>query len=153
MDDALHPAAVARRTPARHRVVGAAQFRDVALGVLQVGALGADVHQGGDAAAALAHGVGLEQLADLVEQHNGHALAVLAAGDRADRGDAHEGFAQDIMADDEVGHQPQDKLDEPRQGNKVEEQRQGHREDGSNDDALQRLFLLFVHGVGPPFGV
>ena len=25
--------------------------------------------------------------------------------------------------------------------------------DGSNDDALQRLFLLFVHGVGPPFGV
>ena len=140
---------------------------DVALGVLQVGALGADVHQGGDAAAALAHGVGLEQLADLVEQHNGHALAVLAAGDRADRGDgheevfvedfavfdAHEGFAQDIMADDEVGHQPQDELDEPRQGNKVEEQRQGHREDGSNDDALQRLFLLFVHGVGPPFGV
>ena len=57
------------------------------------------------------------------------------------------------MADDEVGHQPQDELDEPRQGNKVEEQRQGHREDGSNDDALQRLFLLFVHGVGPPLGV
>ena len=87
---------------------------DAAVPGLQIRAVGADVHQRGDARTALADGVGLEQLTDLVEQHNGHALGVLAAADGADRGDghqevlvknlavldAHERLAQDIMADD-----------------------------------------------------
>ena len=87
---------------------------DAAVLGLQIRAVGADVHQRGDARTALADGVGLEQLADLVEQHNGHALGVLTAADGADRGDghqeifvknfavldAHERLAQDIMAND-----------------------------------------------------
>ena len=44
---------------------------------LHVGVVGADVHELGDVPAALAHGVGLEPLADLVEQHDGHGLGVV----------------------------------------------------------------------------
>ena len=139
----------------------------LAVGALEVGDLGANVHQRGDAAAALADGVGLEQLADLVEQHNGNALAVLAAGDRADRGDrheevfvknfavfdAHKGFAQHIVPDDQVGHQPQNQLHKPRQRRKMEEQRQRSAQGTRNDNTLQRLFLFLVHAVGPPFEI
>ena len=42
--------------------------------LLDVGIVGPDVHQSGDVAAALAHSIALEQLADLIEQHHGHGL-------------------------------------------------------------------------------
>ena len=132
---------------------------DAAVGIFQVGAVGADVHQCADAAAALADSVGLKQLADLVKQHNGHALAVLAARHRAHGGDRHQEvfvknlaaldaqkrLAQHVMPDDAVGYQPQNQLHEPRQRRKMQHDRQQGGKHGGKDNALQRLFLLFGH--------
>ncbi len=91
---------------------------------LDVGVVGCYVHHGADRLAALAHGVCLEQLADLVEQHDGGALRHMGLGPgerdhgkRADGRDGHEealverlaaadvapGFEQDVVAGDEVG--------------------------------------------------
>ena len=52
---------------------------DAAVPGLQIRAVGANVHQRGDARTALADGVGLEQLADLVEQHNRDRFVIIAA--------------------------------------------------------------------------
>ena len=64
---------------------------------LDVRVVGRDVHHGRDGFAALAHGIALEQLADLVEQHDGRALRHMRLGvgeedhgERADGGDGHE---------------------------------------------------------------
>ena len=65
--------------------------------MLDVGVVGRDVHHGADRLAALAHGVCLEQLADLVEQHDGGAFGHVRVGvgeehhgKRADGRDGHE---------------------------------------------------------------
>ena len=62
---------------------------------LNIRIVGPDVHELGDVAAGLAHGVALEPLAYLVEEHDGDGLRVVAAAlvererYRADRGDGH----------------------------------------------------------------
>ena len=90
----------------------------------QVGGVGADVHQGGDGLAGLAHGVVLEQLSHLVEEHHEHRLAVLPGAEGAHGGQGHEeilvkdlavcdvadGPPYDVPADDEVG----DEIQRPR---------------------------------------
>ena len=48
--------------------------------MLDVSVVGRDVHHGADRLAALAHGVCLEQLADLVEQHDGGAFGHVRVG-------------------------------------------------------------------------
>ena len=65
--------------------------------MLDVGVVGCDVHHGADRLAALAHGVCLEQLTDLVEQHDGGAFGHVRVGigekhhgKRADSRDGHE---------------------------------------------------------------
>ena len=93
-----------------------------------VGVIGRNVHHGCDGFAGLAHGVALEQLADLVEQHHGATFRHrrLRVGERdhgecADGGDGHEQVLvehlavfdvagcpqQHIVAGDEVRHEVQ----------------------------------------------
>ena len=130
--------------------------------VLDVRVVGADVHQRRDVAAGLADRVALEQLADLVEQHNGHGLVIVAAlfvdreRDGADRGDRHqkvfiehlmvadalEGFAQNVVADDDIRGKIEDRGDEHRQRRELCYKEQ-HRRD---QDAIKHLFLFFRHG-------
>ena len=70
---------------------------ECAVGLLDVSVVGRDVHHGTDRLAALAHGVRLKQLADLVEQHDGGAFGHVRVGigeehhgKRADGRDGHE---------------------------------------------------------------
>ena len=57
---------------------------------LDVGIVRTNIHQVGDAAAALTHGVALEQLAHLVKHHNGTALPPIAQGHSAHGGHSHK---------------------------------------------------------------
>ena len=129
--------------------------------VLDVRVVGTDVHQRRDVAAGLADGVALEQLADLVEEHNGHGLGIVAAlfidGERdgADRGDRHQEvfvehlmvadalpcLAQNVVADGDIGGEVERGGDERRHGNEFRGEEQ-HRRD---QDAAKHLFLLFRH--------
>ena len=129
--------------------------------VLDVRVVGADVHQRRDVASGLADGVALEQLADLVEQHNGHGLVIVAAlfidGERdgADRGDRHQEvfvehlmvadalpcLAQNVVADGEIRDEIEDRGDDHRQRRELRDEEQ-HRRD---QDAVKHLFLLFRH--------
>ena len=52
--------------------------------------VGTDVHERGDGAAGALNGVALEPLSDLIEQHDGNALGVVAEGNRAEGGDCNE---------------------------------------------------------------
>ncbi len=91
---------------------------------LDVGVVRRDVHHGGDGLAALAHGVALEQLAYLVEEHDrgtfGHVRLGVREEDHRERahgGDGHEeafvkGFAaadvaprlgEHVVSGDKVG--------------------------------------------------
>ena len=84
-----------------------------------------NIHQRGDASAALAHGVALEKFTDLIEQHDRDALRILAQDHGADRRNGHQqalverltvqdaldGLAQHIISRDEVGDQIQRKPD------------------------------------------
>ena len=130
--------------------------------LLDIGVVRADVHQGADVFAALAHGVALEQLADLVEQHDGDSLVVVAAlfvdGQRksADGGHGHQevlveypavedalpSLLHDVVADDDVCRQIQRQPQPAGDGDKV----QGHQHHRRDEDAEQHLFLLLCHG-------
>ena len=84
---------------------------------LNIGVVRADVHQFRDGAAALAHGHALEQLTDLVEEHDLHTLAVAAQQNGPHGGHGHEEIlvkdlpvddaqhrlAQHVITDDEIG--------------------------------------------------
>ena len=143
----------------------------VALLILDVGIIGADVHQGADVLPAAPHGHGLEQLADLVEEHDRHAFGELALqppalivdaqqhGPHRGHGhqevlvedlpvaDAQHRLAQDVIAYDEVGHQVQREPRIPLHGHEV----QRHHEDCRCDDAVQHFFLFRCHVVILPF--
>ena len=124
-----HLLAGAHHNDGTHRHLLRVHGGQAAVGVFQIGAVRPDVHQRGDAAAAFAHRVALEQLAHLIEQHDGHAFAVFAAGHGAYGGNGHQKVfveylavfdAQNrlfkhVMADDKIGHQPQRQLQKPRQ--------------------------------------
>ena len=123
--------------------------------LFQVGVVGADVHQRGNALAALAHSVVLEQFAHLVEQHNRRALVVVAQGHRTHGGNGHQevlvehlavenaahGFFQHVVADDKVGHQIQRQLQQAGGRHKVQDHQQRRR----NKNALQHFLLFFRH--------
>ena len=128
---------------------------------LDVGVVGTNVHQRRDVAAGLADRVALEQLADLVEQHNGHGLVIVAAlfvdreRDSADRGDRHQEvfvehlmvanalpcLAQNVVADGDIGGEVERGGDEHRHGNEFRGEEQRRRD----QDAVKHLFLLFRH--------
>ena len=130
---------------------------------LDVGVVGPDVHQGRDAAAALADGNALEQLADLVEDNNGTALDVIAQRKGTHGGDGHQeafikgltvldaqkGLAEHIPAHHEVGDAVEQQLHRRGQRRQqLEHQHQSQR----GDDAVQHFLLFFRHGYQPPFG-
>ena len=77
-------------------VIGEDLF-ECAVGLFDVGVVGCDVHHGADRFTALAHGVCLEQLADLVEQHDGGAFGHVRIG----VGEEHHGK----RADGRNGHE------------------------------------------------
>ena len=121
---------------------------------LQGGAVGADVHQGGDAAAAFAHGIALEQFAGLVKHHDGHGLLEIAQGHRAHGGhrhqevfvkgvpaaDAVDGPQQDVIARQQIGRQPQQG-----QGPGGVQQLQRQKQRRGPQDAVQHALLFFGH--------
>ena len=92
-----------------------------------IGIVWADVHKVGDIAAALSHGVALEPLTDLIEQHNSNGLCIVSTlfiqgqGDRAYSCDCHqkalikdlavldtlERLNENIVADDKIVYQVQ----------------------------------------------
>ena len=134
--------------------------------LLNVGVVRTDVHQRADVLPALAHRVALEQLADLIEQHHGHGLHEVAAflvkrqADGAHGGHSHQevlvehlapedalaGLAEDIIADDQVRRQVQQRPGQAPDGKQPDGQDQ-HRRD---DDAAEHLFLLLGHASSPP---
>ncbi len=113
---------------------------------LDVGVVRADVHQGTDGLAALAHGNALEQLAHLIEQDNGTAFQIFAQSKCAHRGNRHQEalvkglavldaldrFAQNVLADYDVGDQVEHQL------YKGGQRRQQCQHDLQNDQQRQR---------------
>ena len=146
--------------------------------LLQIGIIRSDIHQFGNVPPAFAHGIALEQFADLVKQHYGDGLVIIAGFQQADDqgpngGDGHEevfvehlavqdpfeGFPQDIMSDDEVGHQVQQHAQETLQqaaflhSGKPREifrkEMQDCQENRRRTDANQHFFLFLGHGMPP----
>ena len=164
---ALHHHAVDRRLLARlhhdHRAdshLVRIHLHQLAV-LLDVGVVRTNVHQGADVLPALAHGVALEQLAHLIEQHHGDGLVVVAAlfidgqRERAHRGHSHQevfvehpavgnalpGLFQNVVSDDQIGDQIQPQPQPPGDGEEIQ-RRQHHRRD---DDAQEHLFLFLCH--------
>ena len=126
----------------------------------QIGTVRPDVHEFRNTAAAFAHGVALEQLAGLIEEHYGDGLRVVAAtGDRqhqsADGGHSHEeilvkhlpvfdahGSAQEnIPAHHQIGDHVSGKTQPAMNGQKTKKDHQCR----GNQDPQQHLFLLSGH--------
>ena len=130
---------------------------------LNVGVVRADVHQVGDAAAALTHGVALEQLADLIEHHNGAALPPITQGHSAHSGHSHKeiliehlapedtlhSLEQDIVAHDEIRDEIQHALQPSREGGYPYSDHQHRR----HDDPDEIGFLFLRHGLYASFSV
>ena len=111
-DDAVDGRALARLDDddgADGDVIGE-DLLECAVGLLDVGVVGCDVHHGADRLAAFAHGICLEQLADLVKQHDGGAFGHVRIGigeehhgKCADGRDGHEeAFVEGLAAADVV---------------------------------------------------
>ena len=100
----------------------------VAVSVLDIGEVGRDVHHGRDGLAAFAYGIGLEELAYLVEEHDGSAFGHMWVGvgkedhrEGADGGHRHEeafvkclaatnivvGLLEHVVTGDEERHEEQ----------------------------------------------
>ena len=157
-DDAVngHPLAGLHHDHGADLHVIGVHLLQLAVLVLHVGVIGADIHQAGNALPALAHGHALEQLADLVEDDNGTALHVVAQCKCTHSGNGHQEalvkgltvldakqcLAQHVPADHQIRDAVQYQLHRRGElGQKLEDEHQNQR----NDDALQVLFLLFVH--------
>ena len=150
---------------ARLHLVGVDLFK-AAVRLLKVGVVGADVHQSGDAAAALAHRHALEQFPDLIEQDDGAPLGVLAQGEGAHRRHRHQkALVKGLPVFDPLQRLDQHVPPHHQVGDEIE-QRHRHRHcrqqpgtgqqgnDGhqrrAGQDAVQHLLLLGVHGRTPP---
>ena len=125
--------------------------------MLDVGVVGCDVHHGADRFTALAHGVCLEQLADLIKQHYEHRLRVLADAERTDGCQCHKKvFVEDLTVKDvfhcldkhgvtyngirdEIKRKPEDSLYRYKNCGDEENQRDGYAD---------KQFFLFVCHFG-----
>ena len=149
-------------------------LRELAV-ALDVGVVRRDVHHVGDGLAALAHGVALEELAHLVEEHDGAALRHLRVvvgeedrGEGAYGGDRHEeclvegvaaadvarGLDEHVVAGDEEGDEVEGEghVDRRGAGCGGDEAELVGRQDGEEkrdgkDDAVAPLLLFLVHGM------
>ena len=134
---------------------------------LHIGIIRPDVHQRADVPPALANGIALKQLANLIKQHHGDGFCIIPAvfdqcnGDRADGCDSHQkvfikhppvedalsGLLQNIIADDQIGK----KIEEKPGGfpHLISEsagcQAQRNQQNCRDKDAREHFFLLFVH--------
>ena len=122
---------------------------------LYIGIVGPDIHQGGDGLPGLAHGVGLEELAHLIEEHDEHGLGVLADAERTQSGQRHQKVfikdltmgdvprrpPQDVPADDGIGDQ-KGAQPEPALQRKEDRRCQQH---GAGQNAPEGLLLLLAH--------
>ena len=85
-----------------HLYLGGLHFPALAV-LQQIGVVGADVQQGGNGFAGGGHGLGLQVLAQAVQQKHHDALGYLADAHRADARDGHqEALAENIAAADVV---------------------------------------------------
>ena len=117
--------------------------------------VGANVHERGDRAARALDRIGLEPLADLVEQHDGDALRVVAERECTDScnrheeifikdasvADVHRGAPEDVPADQRVGCE-----EENHAGHALLEDHAGDKERRRTADAPEHALLLFRHG-------
>ena len=121
-----------------------------------------DIHERGNIFAALADGIALEEFADLVKQHDGDCLVVVAAffvdgeGKRTDGRDCHQkvlvehttvpdalgSFFENIKANDKVRGKVQREAGNSRDGEKL----QGNEHHGADENAREHLFLFLCHG-------
>ena len=93
---------------------------------LQVGGVGADIHQGGDGLAGAAHGIVLKQLTHLVEEHDEDGLGALAGGEGAHGGQGHEEvLVEDLAVSDVAGGLPQDVPANDPIGDQIEQKPEG----------------------------
>ena len=157
-DDAIngHPLAGLDHDHGAHLHIIGVHLLQPAVLVLHVGVIGANIHQAGNALAALAHGHALEQLADLVEDDNGTALHIIAQRKRAHGGNSHQEalvkglavldaqqrLAEHIPADHQIGDAVEQKLH--RRGELGQQFEDEHQHQRSNDP-VQVLLLLFIH--------
>ena len=142
---------------------------------LYVGIVRADVHKLGDVPAALPHGVALEPLTDLVEQHNGNGLQIVAVfrngqskgthcGHRHQEAfikylmiaDALPGLFQNVSANDEIIHQISPQPHPAAEGAEHRvialrrDQLEHDQQSGGNQDPDHGFFLFLCH-VSPSF--
>ena len=134
--------------------------------LLNVGIIRPDVHQLADIPAAFAYGIALEQFADLVKQHYGDGLVIIAGfqqadGQGAEGGHGHEkvfienlavqdalpGLSQDIIADDKVGNQPEQ--EQRNSGNRQRHKPKDQHQCRGDENPDQHLLLLFCHMSAP----
>ena len=140
-----------------------------------VGELRCDVHHIRDGLARLVHGVALEQLAHLEEQHNGGALGHMRLGvgeqhqgERAESGHGHEEVlvqrvpvrkasqraGDDVVAGDKIGDEKERELgvhiaggaEDGAQDAGLGRHFDGDEQHEGDDDAGEESFLLRVHG-------
>ena len=124
---------------------------------LQICIIRTDIHQLADIASALSDRIALEELADLIKQHDRNTLCIFAKHHGADCCDSHQkifvkylpvfdslqSFAQDIIAYHKIGYQKEHK---PQKG--IFPQRQKRKYDhhySCRDDPEQEVFLFFCH--------
>ena len=134
-----------------------------------IGVIGTDVHQIADIAAASAHGIALEPLAHLIEQHDGDNLQVLAVfidgqGQRAQSGHSHqkvfvkylpvadplERLFQNVVSDNQIVYQMDGQADPPASCSQLVEcfgsQRlQSQQQYGGDQNTPQHNLLLSGH--------
>ena len=120
-----------------------------------VGVVGADIHEGGDGLAAAAYGDGLEELADLIKEHDRRGFGVLPDGESAQGGDRHqELFIKDLAvgdvaqsrpehvpADDQIGNDEGQGLPKPLCG----QQRRHEGEQRCREDPVEGFLLPSRH--------
>ena len=135
---------------------------------LQVCEFGGDAHHVRDGLAGLAHRVALEELADLVEQHDGAGFGVLADTEGRDGRHHHQEFfiehvpvpdvlqgaQQDVISHDQVGHREQRprrdretalQRRKPVQPSRLLKDQQREKEHCGDQNPPQHFFLLFCH--------
>ena len=116
--------------------------------------IGADIQERGDGAARALDRIGLEPLADLVEQHNGDTLGVVAERECPDGcnrheeifikdapvTDVHRGAPEDVPADQRIGCE-----EENHAGHALLEDHPGDEKRRCPADATEHPFLLLRH--------
>ena len=127
----------------------------------QIGVIRADVHKRADVPAALAYGIALEELSDLVEKHYGAGLGVVAAPAYEGQcygshgGHCHQevlvedltvqyalhGFAQNIIAHDQIGDHVEAESEPALRRQEVQDNDQHCR----GNDPYEHFSLLIIH--------